>query len=89
MSRFVPRSLKGSKRLEMFKFGLYLSVPVCTLVYWNRPETLEAIITSVRLASLCASSSGARFIFVTSRTTIILRRLARRSVCLRSIVACK
>lgn len=48
MSDGGPRVRKlayeGSRRLELFKFCVYLSIPAATVLYWNKPENLESMI---------------------------------------------
>mmetsp|Transcript_33450 Transcript_33450/g.40993 ORF Transcript_33450/g.40993 Transcript_33450/m.40993 type:complete len:84 (+) Transcript_33450:296-547(+) len=34
----------GKKGLEMFKFGVYLTIPVLTVMFFNTPEAIKALI---------------------------------------------
>ena len=34
----------GAGRLEVFKFGIYLCIPIATVYYFNSPELVRAVI---------------------------------------------
>lgn len=43
----TPPSLNLWRRLEMFKFGVYIAIPIATVFYFNVPSNLEKFINSV------------------------------------------